>query len=165
LNRHVTIHWEAAGVPDSRAAAATGAFLTLARDWLRKRGAPFAWIFVRENGDGKGSHVHILLHLPAGTRLGNMQRRWLRAITGKSYRARTIKTERIGGTAGAARSAPDVYEANLARAVGYVLKGASREAVRALGLARVEPGGRIIGKRCATSQNIGRAARQRRSIK
>jgi hypothetical protein len=165
LNRHLTIHWEAAGLVDCQAAAATATFLTLARDWLRKRGGRFAWIFVRENGDGKGSHVHILLHAPAGTTLGNMQRRWLRAITGKSYRARTIKTERIGRTAGAASSAPDVYEANLARAVAYVLKGASPEAALAFGLARLEPGGSIIGKRCATSQNIGRAARQRRSLK
>lgn len=106
LNRHLTIHWEAAGVPDSRAAAATAAFLTLARDWLRKRGAPFAWVWVRENGDGKGSHVHFLMHCrPALARgFAGMQRRWLRRVTGKPYRARVIRTVRIGGALTAAQT-------------------------------------------------------------
>ncbi|NNC73163.1 MAG: hypothetical protein HKN78_09860, partial [Sphingomonadaceae bacterium] len=38
FNRHVTIHLERAGVPDAEAAVAIGAYLTLARDFLRKRG-------------------------------------------------------------------------------------------------------------------------------
>lgn len=165
LRRHVTIHWEAAGVPDNQAAAATAAFLRLARDWLRKRGHPFAWLWVRENGHRKGSHVHILLHCrPELARaFSGMQRRWLRRITGKPYRARIIRTARIGGTLMAAESAPAVYAENLAAVVGYLLKGASPEAARLLGIARLEDGGRIIGRRCAASQNIGRAARQERS--
>lgn len=161
LNRHLTIHWEAAGVPDCEAGAATAAFLTLARDWLRKRGAPFAWAWVRENGDGKGSHVHILLHCrPEVARdFSGIQRRWLRRVTGKPYRARVIRTARIGGTLTAAQSAPVAYVENLATVVGYLLKGASPAAARALGLERLEAGGRIIGKRAATSQNLGRIAR------
>jgi hypothetical protein len=161
LNRHLTIHWEAAGIPDCQAATATATFLTLARDWLRKRGGRFAWIFVRENGDGKGSHVHILLHCPSelARACSAMQRRWLRRVTGKPYRARIIRTARIGGTLTAAQTAPAVYAKNLAAVVGYLLKGASPEAARALGLMRVESGGSIIGKRAGTSQNIGRSAR------
>jgi hypothetical protein len=161
LNRHLTIHWQAAGVPDCRAAAATAAFLALARDWLRKRRAPCAWAWVRENGVGKGSHVHILLHChPELARaFSAMQRRWLRRVTGNPYRARIIQTARIGGTVNAAYSAPAVYAENLAAVVGYLLKGTLPEAARELGLARLEAGGSIIGKRCATSQNIGRAAR------
>lgn len=159
FNRHLTIHWERAGVPDSRAAAATGRFLKQAGDWIGKRGGRIAWLWVRENdeGDGsKGSHVHILLHVPAGSKwTGWRLRRWLERITGKPYRAGTIQTARIGGTLRAAEMAPAVYQANLAAVVGYVLKGASRDAARALGLKRVEAGGRIIGKRCSTSQNIG----------
>jgi hypothetical protein len=161
LNRHLTIHWEAAGIPDCQAAAATAAFLRLARDWLRKRGAPFAWVWVRENGDRKGSHVHILLHCrPELARdFAAMQRRWLRRVTGNPYRPRVIRTARIGGTLTAAQTAPAVYAKNLAVVVGYLLKGASPEAARALGLMRVESGGSIIGKRAGTSQNIGRSAR------
>jgi len=181
FNRHVTIHWEQAGIPDSEAAKATGRFLKLAGDWIAKRGGRIAWAWVRENGDGKGSHVHILLHLQANkitaknrklpatdntarkqrARLGNMPRRWLRSITGKPYRAGTIKTQRIGGTAEAAQTAPAAYQENLAAVVGYILKGACPAAVRALGLMRLEAGGTIIGKRAATSQNTGRAARAR----
>lgn len=159
FNRHLTIHWQQAGIADERAAWATGRFLKLAGDWIAKRGGRFAWAWVRENGDAKGSHVHILLHLPAGTRIGTMQQRWLRSTTGKPYSASTIKTARIGGTAGAAHSAPAAYRANLAAVVAYVLKGASQAAARKLGLNRLEAGGRIMGKRAATSQNIGRKAR------
>ena len=179
FNRFLTIHWEQAGIPDSRAAWATGRFLKLAGDWIAKCGGRIAWVWVRENGDGKGSHVHILMHLPARkitgengrgrgadntagkqrARLGNMPRRWLRSITGTAYVASTIKTKRIGGTAGAALNAPAAYEANLQTVVGYVLKGACPTAARSLGLERLEPGGVVIGKRAATSQNIGRAAR------
>lgn len=170
FNRHVTIHWEEAGIADERAAWATGRFLKLAGDWIAKRGglelnqkhsSRFAWGWVRENGQRKGSHVHILLHLPAGTRIGSMQRRWLRSITGLPYSASTIKTARIGGTAGAAQSAPVAYEVNLAAVVRYILKGASPNAARELGLERLEASGRIMGKRAATSQNIGSAARAR----
>ena len=191
FNRHVTIHWERASVPDNRATAATGRFLKLAGDWIAKRSPKFiknqdksnrvariAWAWVRENGDGKGSHVHILLHLPADiitgkngagvlsnntpgkqrVGLGSMPRRWLRLITGKPYRSGTIRTQRIGGTAGAALTAPAVYRANLAAVVGYILKGACPAASRALNLKRLEPGGAVVGKRAATSQNIGRGA-------
>lgn len=170
FNRHLTIHWQQAGIADERSAWATGRFLKLAGDWIARRGgfefnqkqsSRFAWAWVRENGDRKGSHVHILLHLPAGTRIGDMQRRWLRAITGRPYSASTIKTARIGGTAGAAQSAPAAYQANLFAVVAYVLKGACPAAARKLGLERLEAGGRIIGKRAATSQNIGLAARRR----
>jgi hypothetical protein len=88
LNAHVTIHWERLGVPDSTAAAATGAFLTRVRDWLRKQGLPFAYAYARENGQGKGSHVHILAHLPAGADWApHRSRRWLRAIAGGFYQA------------------------------------------------------------------------------
>lgn len=159
FNRHLTIHWQQAGVPDERAAWATGRFLKLASDWIKKQGKTLAWAWVRENGDGKGSHVHILMHLSAGARIGNMQRRWLRSITGQPYTANTIKTARIGGTAGAAQTAPAAYRANLAVVVCYILKGASPAAAGKLGLERLEAGGRVMGKRAATSQNIGRATR------
>lgn len=162
FNRHLTIHWEHAGIADVRAAWATGRFLKLAGDWIKKRrknGSSIAWAWVRENGESKGSHVHILLHVPAGMSLGRMQRRWVSSITGKPYQARTIRTARIAGTAGAANAAPAAYLANLEAVVAYVLKGASPEAAQELGLERLEHGGRIVGKRAATSQNVGAKAR------
>ncbi|MCJ8158551.1 hypothetical protein [Sphingomonas sp. LaA6.9] len=160
FNRHVTIHLERAGVSDSEAAAAIGAFLTLARDWFRKQGKRTAWAWVRENGDGKGSHVHILLHVPVCVKWSGWRlRRWLERITGKPYQAGIIQTARIGGTTRAAATAPAAYQANLAAVVAYVIKGASPDAARALGLERLEDGGRIIGKRAGWSQNVGLSAR------
>ena len=162
LNRHMTVHWEHAGVTDSRAAKAIGAFLTLARDWLRKQGERFASIWVRENGDGKGSHAHILMHVrPEMARAftGN-QRRWIRHVSGNPYRAGTIHTARIGGTLRAASSAPDHYAANLWAVVSYIAKSAAPAAIALLSLTKPhEPGGQVIGKRCGWSQNIGRKAR------
>ena len=159
LNRHLTIHWEQAGNPDERAARSTGRFLKLAGDWIAKRGERITWAWVRENGDGKGGHVHILIHVPAGARLGDMQRRWLRSITGRAYKRTTIETRRIGGTAGAALTAPAHYQLNLLVVVGYVLKGVGAATAMTLCLERHDEGGQIVGKRAATSQNIGQAAR------
>lgn len=177
LNRHVTIHLERAGVPDCEAAAAIGKFLTLVRDWLRKGGElekqsnnsiacganSFAYLWVRENGDAKGSHVHILMHIPAGRQWNGWRlRRWLTRVTGSPYRAGIVQTARIGRSVTSAALAPQLYQVNLAKVVAYVVKGVSWEAARELGLANTEYGGRLTGKRCATSQNIGRAVRKSR---
>jgi hypothetical protein len=158
LNRHVTIHWGLAGLSDDTAAWATGRFLTLVRDWLRKRGLRTCWAWVRENGGGKGSHVHILLHVPSDVPWsGQRLRRWLERVTGQKMCARTIMTTRIGGRTDTAEKAPEVYLANLQTVVGYVLKGAALDAAERLGLDTRKPGGRIIGKRVAWSVNLGRS--------
>jgi len=158
LNRHCTIHLERGGLTDAQAAMAVGAFLTLVRDWLRKCGHPFAAVWVREDDDGdgsKGSHVHILLHLPAGVQwAGWRNRRWLERVTRRRYVAGTIRTRIIGGTSKAAWTAPERFDANLGAVSGYVAKGASPAAVAALGLERWQPSGRIIGKRWGRSQNL-----------
>lgn len=155
LNRHIIVHWEAAGVPDTRAATATTAFLKYVREWLD--GAT-AYIWTRENGDGKGSHLHILAHLPAGRHMnGARSRRWLERIAGGRYQRGTIRTMRIGGSRDPGGA---VYGANLQTVLAYVLKGANADTAAALGIVR-ESGGRIIGKRCGTSRNIGAKARQR----
>jgi hypothetical protein len=58
---------------------------------------------------------------------------------------------------------PDLHAINLEAAFSYLLKGASVEAAFHFELARLEPGGRILGKRCSTSQNIGKGARSSRA--
>jgi hypothetical protein len=164
LNAHVTIHWERQGVPDSAAAKATGSFLTCVRDWLRKQGLPFAYAYARENGDGKGSHVHILLHLPPGSRWHfQRSRRWLEAVSGGRYRKGVVVTARVRGTAAGAIAHRELYAANLQTVVGYLTKGALPCAAHALGLVNFEPGGRVAGKRAGWSQNVGgqRAIRRR----
>ncbi len=165
LNRMVTVHLEQAGVPDAEAAGAIGRFLKLYREWLAGRTAPAqpakharpskasarrsgqaAAVWVRENGPGKGSHVHILLHVPEGATLGQRTRRWVALATGSRYRPGVVKT----------RSLPrgEAYRVNLDSVLAYMLKGRSPEAAALLDLPRHEPGGLVIGKRCGGTQNV-----------
>ena len=118
---------------------------------------------MRENDEGhglKGSHVHILAHVPPGCDWGRMQRRWLRRIAGRPYQSGAVRTRRIGGSEKAWQSNPGGYAANLEAVVGYVLKGADAATAAALGINRWGEGGRVTGKRAATSQNIAQAARE-----
>jgi len=158
LNRHWTVHWTRAGVTDDQACAATGALLTRVRDWLRKHGHRFACVWVRENdmGDGsKGSHVHILLHVPHGARwCGWRNRRWLERVTGRLYAPRTSWTRIVGGSKMAARASPDSFQVNLAVLAGYVAKGAPTGVLRVLGVNRRGSRGAVIGKRWGRSASL-----------
>ncbi len=160
FNILLTIHFEAGGIGDGQAGASLRAFLKNAGDWTVKRGARMAWAFVREHGEGKGSHAHILLHVPPALRpaFTRRQRRWLQQA-GVHLAKGVILSRRIGGTLRAYQQQRESYLSNLGEALGYCLKGADGDAAKVLGLTRLEPGGTIIGKRCGTSQNIGRAAR------
>lgn len=158
FNRHMTIHWTMSGIEDSEAAAATGRYVKLIGDWIRKRGGAFAHSWAREMASPKGSHAHLLLHIPKGLKLGHMTRRWLLTVAGNAP-AKAIKTKPIAGTIDAGFSASDWYECNLATVVAYLLKGVSPETGELLGLDRVASGGRIIGKRVSISQNLRPAGR------
>src|SRR3546814_510037 len=109
LNRHVTVHCERAGISDDRAAAATSQFLKLASDWIGKRGGKFAWIWVRENGPFSGSHVRILMHVPAGAEIGRMFRSWIKRVSNQPYKRNTVKTTRVAGRANSATITPALY--------------------------------------------------------
>jgi hypothetical protein len=155
FNRHVTIHWTAAGMADDQAAAATGRLIKLMSDWLRTKGSKAAWLWVRENdtGDGsKGSHVHILLHSPDTLPIDRMWRRWLRKVTAQPYRVGTVHTSRIGGTVNCYQSNPALYAVNLDAVLAYLCKGVNSHDGATLGLPRTEPGGRVTGKRAAWAQ-------------
>jgi hypothetical protein len=165
FTRMLTIHWEAAGVPLAGMARATGRFTGLMAKALARHGSGTAWLWTHESGDGKGGHCHLLAHVPADLVpvLTALQRGWLRRIVGKPYRARVIHSKPIGGRLGLEAGNPELHAVNLEAALSYVLKGAKPEAASQFGLERLEPGGRVIGKRCGTSQNIGRTAREYRS--
>ena len=162
MTRMVSIHWEAAGVPLSGMVKATGRYIDLLSKTLARHGSQTAWLWVLENGHGKGGHCHVLVHVPAALVpcVTALQKRWLRRITGNPYRARVIRSGPIGGRLGLEAGNPDLHVANVKAALAYVLKGASPEAASKFDLERLEPGGRIIGKRCATSQNIAAKARR-----
>lgn len=162
FNRMISIHWEAAGVPLAGMAKATGRFTDLMSKALARHGSGTAWLWTHENCGPKGGHCHLLANVPADLvlRLTGLQRGWLRRITGKPYRGRVIHSKPIGGRLGLEAGNPDLHAINLEAALAYVLKGASPEAASQLALDRLEPGGRVIGKRCGTSQNIGAKARK-----
>lgn len=162
FTRMITIHWEAAGMPLESMAAATGRFTDLLAKALARHGSPVAWLWVHENGEGKGGHCHLLAHVPpalVGVVTG-LQRGWLRRISGNRYRARVIHSRPIGGKLGLESGNRELHAINLELAFAYILKGAEPKAALRFGLDRLEPGGRIIGKRCGTSQNIGQKARK-----
>ena len=155
LNRHWTVHWSKAGLTDDQACAATSTLLTLVRDWLRKQGQRFACVWVRENDHGdqsKGSHVHIMLHVPAELKwCGWRNRRWLERVTGRPYVSGTGQTGIIGRRKSAAEASPDSFRANLAVVAGYVVKNAPSGILRALGVIRRGECGVVIGKRWGRS--------------
>lgn len=116
-------------------------------------------IHTAQGGRAIGSHMPLV---PADLvpTLAGLQRGWLRRITGQPYRARVIRSDPIGRRLRLEAGNPELHAINLETALAYVLKGASREAASRFGLALLKPGGRVIGKRCGTSQNIGAKARK-----
>ncbi len=85
---------------------------------------------------------------------------WLKRISGRRYKDGVIHSKPIGGRLGLETGNPELHAVNLAVALGYILKGANPEAAELFSLERLEAGGRVIGKRCGTSQNIGAKARK-----
>ncbi len=162
FTRMITIHWQSAGVPLNAMAAATGRYLDLFSKTLSRHQSPTAWLWVHENGRNKGGHCHLLAHVPAGLVpiITRLQKRWLKRIVGKPYRSRVIRSRPIGGRLGLENGNPPLHASNLENALRYVLKGADAEAGAAFSLERLEPGGRIIGKRCGVSQNTSAKARK-----
>jgi hypothetical protein len=164
FTRMITIHWQAAGVSLAGMAKATGRFTDLMAKALARHGSRTAWIWTHENCGPKGGHCHLRAHVPADLVpiLMALQRGWLKRITLRSYRARVIHSKPIGGRLGLEQGNPTLHAINLEAALAYVLKGASLEAASQFSLERLEAGGRVIGKRCGTSQNISTKARRQK---
>jgi len=163
LNRHTTIHFEAAQIADP--VRAIGQYLKLAGDWLRTQGAVFAYIWVREAGEKKGEHVHILMHVRPDlvSAFARRERGW-RTRIGAARALGAFRSSAVGRSYRHAVTGiqfGERYSDHLRQVIGYLLKGAERRAVDALGLRRVEPGGELWGKRSGMSENIGHAARLR----
>lgn len=64
FQRHWTVHYERAGIADRDGAAFVRQLLKVAGQTARREGGEMTALWVRENGHGKGAHVHILLYLP-----------------------------------------------------------------------------------------------------
>lgn len=160
FNRHWTVHYERAGIDEAKAAAFIGRLTKLVRECSRRRGGGFAAIWVREGGKSKGGHVHILMHYPAALCLKGRTRRWIRCAGGTSRKG-VSRIRAVAGRVSEAANGGEHYAHNLAVVRGYLLKGASKEACEALQLDRAAiDQGRVLGKRCGTTQNIGGCARR-----
>ena len=161
FTRMITIHWQSAGVPLANMVWATGRFVDLLSKAIARFGSRTAWLWVHEGGREKGGHCHLLAYVPPEfvTRLKRLQMRWLRLITDRPYKDKVIRSKPIGGRLGLELSNPELHAANLVAALCYHLKGLRPEHSSGFALPRLEPGGRVIGKRCGTSQNIGAKAR------
>lgn len=163
FNRMISIHWQAAEVPLAGMAKATGRFTDLMAKAMARHGSGTACLWTHENCGPKGGHCHLLAHVPASLvpLITARQRGWLRRITGQPYRATVIYSKPIGGRLGLEAGNPDLHAVNLAVAFGYVCKGAPQAILDRFEIEREhKPGGRVIGKRCGTSQNIGAKARK-----
>lgn len=158
FNRHWIIHYQRAGIAEHDAARFVGRLLKLAGDYARRGKGKMTAIWVRENGEGKGGHVHILLHLPSHLSTVGKTRRWVGLAGGRCH-AGVSHMRAIAGRVKAADSPSAHYQRNVEAVRDYLMKGASREAGIALGLARFDHAGLIIGKRCGWTQDIGQAAR------
>lgn len=159
FERHWTVHYGLAGIAPSDGARFVGKLLDLVGKQARREGGRLSAIWVRECASGKGEHVHILMHLPARMSLRNRTRRWIEAAGGQ-YRAGVSKVTLIGGRITKVDSSSNGRQvANAENVVRYMLKAASAETGAALDLTRARCGGRIVGKRCGWTQNIGGASR------
>ncbi len=161
FNRYWTVHYERAGIDESDGAKFVGHLLRLVKAQARRDGGDMAAIWARENGEGKGGHVHIMMHLPAGTYLRNRTQRWIKAAGG-TIRARVSRVQSIGGRLESANYGSDQYgrehyRANADAVLAYLLKYVEADAGRALGLARFGEAGRIVGKRAGFTQNLGQS--------
>ena len=160
FNRHWTVHYQMAGIFEHDGAAFIGRLLALVRKHVHRAGGELAALWARENGDRKGGHVHILLHVPSGITLRNLTKRWIKAAGGDPAR-RVSQVRTIGGALTSAKVGGEHYRANAEAVLAYLLKAASFETGKALALPRSGEGGTIIGKRAGWTQNIGANARSK----
>lgn len=158
----LTIHFDAAGISDP--VKATGQLLKLMGDWLRCNNTALTSVWAREAGSAKGEHVHILLSVPPN-KIGSfnrMQRGWFKTI-GASWKSGVYLSRPIGGSYRLAfnEASTALYQQALTGALHYLLKGADAQARAAHDIGRHDDGGELYGKRCSTTENIGRTARLR----
>lgn len=160
LNRFTTFHLEKVGVTDP--VGAISRYLKQAGDWVRSHGGTFAYVWVRENGDGKGDHVHIIMHVEALLQAGfrKLERGWKRraGIVQRKGLKRVCRTRPVGRRLTdylAAGRGSDDYKVNLIAVRDYLLKGATQAVLDRFGIGRKSDGDcRVVGRRYGVSQNL-----------
>ncbi|MBX7539652.1 hypothetical protein [Qipengyuania sphaerica] len=159
FQRHWTIHYGKAGIEAENGARFVSKVLALASKQAKREDGVLTALWVRERASDKGEHVHILMHLPAGMRLHGRTRRWIEAAGGK-WQHGVSRITIVGGVLPKIEAENgDRHTRNASQVVRYLLKASSNDTGQRLDLTRSGMGGRIIGKRCGWTQNIGAKAR------
>jgi hypothetical protein len=159
LVAHLTIHWSLTDIGDDP----DGVLFAKAREglskWLLRRGVNFAAAWARERQAGGQSdveHCHLLFHLPTRFRSGSKLLQVEAAI------ARLVRLHAGDLTH---EKAVDVRVHDNPDGK-YLLKGGGPKVWKRFGLRKEHRRlqGRIRGKRCGVTENIGPAARARHSL-
>lgn len=159
FQRHWIIHYGKAGIGEKNGAQFVSRVLALVSKQARREGGALTAIWVRERASDKGEHVHILLHLPAAMRLHGRTRCWIETAGG-IWVPGVSRVRIIGGQLSKVEANRETrHAANAANVTRYLLKAASNETGAKLDLKRAGRGGRIVGKRCGWTQNIGKKSR------
>lgn len=164
FQRHWIIHYGKAGIGEKNGAKFVSRVLAMASKQARREGGELTALWVRERASDKGEHIHILLHLPADMRLHGRTRRWIEKAGGTWQRG-ISRVRVIGGRLSKVETNRETrHAANAVNVTRYLLKAASNETGKHLKLSRSGRSGRIVGKRCGWTQNIGAAARVRNVV-
>ena len=162
MNRFITVSWEPAGLAARESVAATGDWIRLAREWLRQRGYPAAWVWTQENGPRLGAHCHILLHVPPDLAplFRGKPSQWARQVIqsrGGAYKAGTVLSRKIA-TGRACNGQSAAYQALVMGRLHYLLKCTPAAFEGPLGMVpwRYKPWGQqclVYGKRAGVWQH------------
>jgi len=173
LNQFVTIHFNKAGITATHAFVT--AFFKLTGDWLRaSTKEPPYYVWVLENEQNKGLHLHLLVHVPFGRKgqFKKLANRWLdRLGTNRQADALDIRPVRHSCRMQSAKSVSTIWaylghwggwyqRDGLKGALGYMLKGLSAVNCVAIGIGH-QPQGIVTGKRCGFSEALGPTWRKR----
>jgi hypothetical protein len=145
LNRFWTIHLK--GTPyEKNPQKLLNQLMKNTREWLKRRGAKFVYVWVLENGKYKGIHAHIMMRVPRG-----MQNDYKKALYGWTglEKDRFKHVEIMYPPWDFLRSYKNAHGVRKYICKGWI--GKNEKTHRALGDIIPSFQGRIIGRRCGMS--------------
>lgn len=152
LTACIDINWTRTSAGDDHDGHLLRAVLKDLRGWLAGRRLDLYAIWFRENPERKGPNSHVMLHLPEGQLLRDL----------KHYGSALLPhgCQDCDGRAVYIHPAGSTRHARASRFL-YLSKGVRPGRIaESLGI-RPQGQGRVFGKRCGTTENLGPAARRR----
>lgn len=138
FNRFATLAFGKCGIDAKDCVAATGEWITLAREWFAGHGLPMPWAWVQEWGSVNLAHCHVLFHVPPefDDLFRGKAAQWARHVIAKrggTYRAGATDCQKIRSSKHPERY-PEAYRAAVAFKVHYMLKCAPERLESELGM-------------------------------